>query len=80
MGFLFSEAELSITFARLAQAAKNEEKRKREQANARLGYDRIQYFLSKPKPPMDQAEKEKLSPLISELKERLTELGERFEE
>jgi hypothetical protein len=75
--FLFTELELSLTFASIAAAGMDEpERRARNTANSRKGYDILLMIGDRIR--MDKEDEERLKSGLKRLKARLVELGEEF--
>jgi hypothetical protein len=75
--FLKVDIETALTFSGIAlQSENNLEKRRRNQENARRGYDTIQRLLKKV--PLNPADSRMLSRNLKRLKSELQDLGETF--
>ena len=74
--FLRTEVETAMVFVGIASSAKYPEKRARNLAHARKGYDTLLHFLGQLRLTAD--EREEMTGRISELRHKLAALGEAF--
>jgi hypothetical protein len=75
--FLQAELETGMTFAQVAESASQEEKKRRNIANARKAYDSVLRFLPDSKLSDDEFSEIKIK--LEELRFALESLGENFE-
>ena len=74
--FLRTEAETALVFAKIASDAKDVEKRRRNVAHARKGYETLLYFGSQLVLTAD--ERDEMREKLADLYLRLIHLGETF--
>ena len=72
--FLEAEVKTGLTFSSIAATSSDEEKMRRNQANARKAYDSILHFIEKAQLTSDEITE--LKPKIAQLQRELQALGE----
>ena len=78
--FIRSELETGMTFASLALNSESDGKRQRNQQNARKAYDSAQHFLEEHIAREKTTKQTDLLEGLTQLKNLLTGLGEKFDE
>jgi hypothetical protein len=78
LNFIKVEIRTGLNFADRAYHASDEQRRRRDRANARKAYDSASSFLNRHGGPSTEEERENTADGLRSLKSQLEDLGERF--